>query len=161
VKGGDGDGPLQAAAPYKADGGWDEPGCAPLDLDVQAGATTIPLQHLVQRGDARASVGLAKPGARIEPPELVERPCADRARAIGGAIQRIIMDHHQVSVVAQMHIQLDVLRTHLKRQVIGRQGVLRRIGGGSPMGYGHKGHQRHRLTSTLDRISSGYACWPF
>ena len=97
-----------------------------LNVDKHAGRAHQ-LEHLAQRGDARVGkAGHAVVGAQRL--QLGQRAVFDRARAVGGAVQRFVVDDHQLAVFGQVHVQLDAVRALAGGQLKGGQRVFRRIG---------------------------------
>jgi hypothetical protein len=50
---------------------------------------------------------------------------ADRAAAVGSAVERRVVDHHQLPIGREMHIELDLLDREARRVLEGEPAVLR------------------------------------
>jgi len=84
-------------------------------------------------GENAAAVG-REPVPRIGGAELGQGPATDRTGEIGGAVERLVVDHHRGAVPGEPDVELERVGALLHRQLEGRQGVLRRVGRGAPMG---------------------------
>ena len=58
----------------------------------------------------------------------------DPAGTVGGALQGLVVDHHQLAVPGQVHVQLDAVGSLAGRQGKGGQGVFGGIAAGPPVG---------------------------
>ena len=115
-------------------GGLDLAARAGLDLDVDRQAQLQRQgQHLVQgRHPLAAEFGREFP-AGIQHPHRREVGIGDRAAAVGGAVQRVVMDHHRHPVAGQLDVELDHLDAQRGGLAERGQGVLRRMGRGAAM----------------------------
>src|SRR5690606_16208093 len=76
---------------------------------------------------------------RIHLPQLRQRVLGHQPRAVGGPLQRGVVDDHQMPVPAHLHVQLDAVGAHLQRHLEGGHGVFRRVGRRAAVGV----HLRH------------------
>ena len=113
-------------------------GRARLDLDHDPGRVGQPLEHLRQRrhgqaaalermalavraGECCASIGLAN---------LVHREIGDAAGAVGGAVERLVVDDGQLTVRGEVDVELDRIGPGLDAQL---EGFHRVFGSHPPM----------------------------
>ena len=123
---------------------------ARLDLDHQADAIGQPIENLDERGDAKPLARVRRLAPRVsearsgvEAADPVHGEAVDAADAVGGAVDRVVVDDRQLSVLRQVHVELDGIGPRLHPQAEGLHGVLRRLDRCAPMRH----HQRHDGTS--------------
>src|SRR4029079_10713958 len=83
--------------------------------------STRPVEDILQARDALAV-------AEVDAPELAGVHGLDRTivASAGHAFQRYIVDHHDLVVAREPHVELASVRAFVERQLEGRQGVFGR-----------------------------------
>ena len=66
-----------------------------------------------------------EPHSRVELAQLSQREIANRSPAVGGAVQRLVMDRHKPRVAREVKVGLDKLRAQRHGALVRSQGVLR------------------------------------
>ena len=128
---------------------------ARLDLDHQAEPIRQPGEHLRQRRDADALAGERQAGivgpregrAGIGLPDVVHAQARDRSGAVGGAIERLVVDDGELTVCGEVHVELDGIGPGLDGQPEGLHRVLRSLCGCASV----RDDDRHRPRPGHDR----------
>ena len=105
-----------------------------LDLDVQAAAAARALQGLLERWNPLAPEAGGEPGPRVQPAQIARREGGHAPVAVGGAVDREVVDDHRHAVGAQLDVELDGVGAEADRFTEGGEGVLRGAGRGAPVG---------------------------
>ena len=95
-----------------------------LHLDVEARTAADDVDYLIQAEDTLASVLRRVPATGIQGLEFRERSLSDRPRSVRRAVQIEIVDHHQLAISAELHVQLDHVDANVERAFERRSGVL-------------------------------------
>jgi hypothetical protein len=107
--------------------------CVPFELDMELGSSVIARQHLSKRGNARPREGFSKPGTGVKYLEFCKCPACHWTSPTRRPIDGVVMDDNEVIVTGQVHVELQMVGSHLERQVKGRYGVLWGVGRCPPM----------------------------
>ncbi len=88
-----------------------------LDLDHQADLAERELDHVVQQRDVLSV-------ARVQLAQLGRGVVAHQAVAVGGALERVVVDDHQAAVRRQVNVAFDEVATRVDRGAERLHGVL-------------------------------------
>src|SRR5574337_1103516 len=98
-----------------------------LDFERKRDLSGETLEDLSEGRDPLTGKALAEPATGIQPLELLEAQRMDRSPAIGGSVQRIIVNNDQLVIAADVQVQLDSVGFQLDRlfkgchRILGRQ----------------------------------------
>src|SRR5262245_29616894 len=100
----------------------------PFEFDMEVRSSLIARQYISKGGNASSCEGFPKPGTGVKRLECGKCLTGHWTRTARGAVHRVVMDHDEVVVVSQVHVEFQMGGSHLERQVKGRYSVLRSIG---------------------------------
>ena len=85
-----------------------------FDLNVDAAAVAHQVKHFLKVRDARPGKGGAEMCAGIQARNLGCRHLRHQSVAVGGLVYAEIMDHDQLPIGREMHVQFDAVCAHLQ-----------------------------------------------
>src|SRR5690606_11556866 len=99
-------------------------------------------QILRQRRHTRARVGGSEPAAGVQPGDLrggevlhlPRRTVGEDLLRVGGALEVVVVDHHEFAVLGALDVVLHPADAEFGRLVHGGQRVLGSVGGSAPVG---------------------------
>src|SRR5262252_1643925 len=95
----------------------------PFEFDMEMRSSLIARQHIGKCGDAGSREGFSKPGTRVKPLECGKCLTGHWTSTVRRAVHRVVMDHNEMIVVGQVHVEFQMAGSHLERQVKGRYSV--------------------------------------
>jgi hypothetical protein len=110
-----------------------------LYLDVDVGSAPKFLKNINEPWDALTGEAGAEPRSGIKLSNLIKRAFGNEPRAIGSALERVIMKHHHLPVFGVLYIDLHHGGTALESHNDSRHRVLRCNARGSTMGADNEG----------------------
>src|SRR5262249_43644814 len=105
----------------------------PFEFDMEVRSSLIVRQHVSERGYAGSCESFPKPGTSVKRLEGSKCLVGHWTRTARRAVHRIVMDHDEVIVTGQVHVEFQMGGSHLDGQIKGSHGVLWCIGRCAPM----------------------------
>ena len=93
----------------------------------------IARQHIRKCRDAGPHEVFSKPGTSVKGLESGKGLACHWTSPVCRAVDSVVMDHDEVVVMRQVHVEFQMVDSHLERQVKGRYSVLWGIGRRAPM----------------------------
>src|SRR5213594_3636366 len=96
----------------------------PLRLELDVHGKRHRSQDLGEGRHPLTREGGPEPASRIQPADLGQGERRERAGAVGGALERRVVEHHHLTVARELYVELDHVGTELDGAAERRHGVL-------------------------------------
>jgi len=104
------------------------PGASGLEFQIKNDVMLFgEFENLIERRDALAGELTSKPGASVEAAQFEQREIMDFAVAIGGAVNRVVMNGDETGIAGKLQIGLDKSSAERHRATECSQRIFRRV----------------------------------